>query len=121
MDIQNNHADDRLLIALGARLAAIRLARNMTQAQLATDAGLGLRTVQRLEQGAAATHLSGFLRVCRVLGLLDQLDMLIPEPAVSPIAQLRLQKQRRQRATRTRKQQPDVPKPSSDWTWGTPK
>ena len=108
-------ADDPLLAALGARLAGIRVARNMTQAQLAAEAGLGLRTVQRLEQGAAATHLSGFLRVCRVLGLLDQLDALIPEPAVSPITQLKLQKNRRQRASRAASK----PAQKSDWTWGT--
>ena len=107
-------ADDPLLIALGARIAGIRIDRNMTQVQLAAEAGLGLRTVQRLEQGAAATQLSGFLRVCRVLGLLDRLDALIPEPAASPIAQLKLQKNRRQRASRA------ASKPhKSDWTWGT--
>ena len=108
-------ADDPLLTALGARLAGIRIARNMTQAQLAAEAGLGLRTIQRLEQGAAATQLSGFLRVCRVLGLLDQLDALIPEPAASPIAQLKLQKSRRKRASRATSKRA----PKTDWTWGT--
>lgn len=107
-------SDEARLAAIGARLARIRLAQNMTQAELASEAGLGLRTVQRLEQGASATHLSGFLRVCRVLGLLDQLDLLIPEPALSPIAQLKLRKQRRQRATRTSSK----PGPATDWTWG---
>lgn len=107
-------SDEARLEAIGIRLAAIRLARNMTQADLASEAGLGLRTVQRLEQGAAATHLSGFLRVCRVLGLLDQLDALLPEPANSPIAQLKLHKRRRQRATRTSTH----PAPTTDWTWG---
>jgi transcriptional regulator with XRE-family HTH domain len=110
-------ADSALLITLGARLAGIRLASNMTQADLATEAGLGLRTIQRLEQGAAATHLSGFLRVCRVLGVIEQLDTLIPEPAISPIAQLKLRKPRRQRASRASAR----PKPRSDWTWGTTK
>ena len=117
MEISETNTDDTLLLTLGSRLAAIRLARNMTQADLAAEAGLGLRTVQRLEQGAAATQLSGFLRVCRVLGLLDRIDQLIPEPAASPIAQLKLRKQRRQRATRTA----DKRTPTSDWTWGTPK
>ena len=110
-------SDDARLSAVGARLAAIRLARNMTQAELASEAGVGLRTVQRLEQGAAATHLSGFLRVCRVLGLLEQLDALIPEPAASPIAQLKLHKKRRQRATRTSTK----PDPTTEWTWGDPR
>jgi len=109
--------DDPLLVDIGARLASIRLARNITQAELADEAGLGLRTVQRLEQGVAATNLSGFLRVCRVLGVLDRLDALIPEPAVSPIAQLKLQKNRRQRASRAA----GKTAPKTNWTWGTPK
>ncbi len=116
MDDFNTLADEPLLVTLGARLAGVRLSRNMTQAQLAAEAGLGLRTVQRLEQGAAATHLSGFLRVCRVLGLLDQFDALIPEPTASPMAQLKLKKHQRQRATGATAQ----PKERSDWTWGKP-
>jgi transcriptional regulator with XRE-family HTH domain len=105
---------DPLLVDLGARIAATRLARNMTQAQLAMAAGLGLRTLQRLEQGAAATQLSGFLRVCGVLGLLDRIDALIPDPAPSPIDQLRLQKSRRQRASGDTAH----PAPGVPWSWG---
>ncbi len=56
--------------------------------------------MQRLELGAAATQLSGFIRVCRVLGLVEQLDTFIPEPAASPMAQLKQQGRKRQRATR---------------------
>lgn len=105
-------SDDRLLREIGERLAAHRLARNLTQQSLAEQAGLGIRTVQRLEAGEGAAHLSGFLRVCRVLGLLDQIDALIPVPAASPIAQLKLQRKQRQRATRAVKER--APK---KWTW----
>jgi transcriptional regulator with XRE-family HTH domain len=77
--------DEAPLKVVGERLAALRLARNMTQAQLAEQAGLGLRKVQRLELGAAATQLSGFIRVCRVLGWVEHLDAFIPPPAISPI------------------------------------
>ena len=44
--------DDPLLTALGARLAGIRIARNMTQAQLAAEAGLGLRTMSTLAKAS---------------------------------------------------------------------
>ena len=100
-----------MLGQIGERLAAWRLARNLTQAQLADEAGVGLRTIQRLESGAVATHLSGFLRVARVLGLLDGVDALVPEPAPSPIAQLKLRGLRRQRASRSA-----APR-SAPWTW----
>ncbi len=99
MKIDEKLADEVLLRLIGERLAGLRLARNLTQQQLAEQAGLGLRTVQRLESGAVATQLSGFVRVCRVLGLVEQLDIFIPEPAGSPMAQLKMLGRQRQRAT----------------------
>ena len=96
-------------------MAQLRLAKNLTQEQLALQAGLGLRTVKRLESGAAATQLSGFVRVCRVLGLLEGLDAFLPEAAVSPMAQLKLQGRKRQRASGRRERAVGEPK---KWTWG---
>ncbi len=114
MKIDSNMADDTLLKLIGERLAGLRLAENLTQEQLANQAGLGLRTVQRLELGAVATQLSGFLRVCRVLGLLERFETLIPTPAVSPMAQLKLQGRKRQRATGHKA----APEKTQKWTWG---
>lgn len=107
--------DAALLQLIGERVAALRLARNLTQGQLAEQAGLGLRTVQRLELGAVATQLSGFIRVCRVLGLLERFDALLPQPAASPMAQLKLKERKRRRAS-GRKSAP-LP-PGKKWTWG---
>lgn len=70
MERNLNATDDAVLTLIGRRLAALRVAKNLTQRQLAEQAGLGLRTVQRLELGESGTHLSGFVRVCRMLGLL---------------------------------------------------
>ena len=117
MNITEKLTDDALLKLIGQRLAAVRLARNLTQQQLAEQAGLGLRTVQRLELGAAATQLSGFVRVCRALGLIEGFDALIPEAAPSPMAQLKLQGRKRQRA-RGGKAAPATP--AKKWTWGEP-
>jgi transcriptional regulator with XRE-family HTH domain len=108
-------SDDAMLKQLGFRLAQLRLSKNLTQGHVATEAGLGLRTLQRLELGTSATALSSFIRVCRVLGLNDQLNALIPELPPSPIAQLKLRGKLRRRAT-----QPPVnePKPGKNWQWG---
>jgi transcriptional regulator with XRE-family HTH domain len=116
MEIKSEMTDEALLRLVGERLAGLRLARNLTQQQLAEQAGLGLRTVQRLELGAAATQLSGFIRVCRVLGLVENLETFIPLPAVSPMAQLKLAGRKRQRATGQRA----VPGKPGKWTWGEP-
>lgn len=108
-------SDEALLRELGQRIARLRLERNLTQAQLAEQAGISKRTLERLEAGVAATQLSLFLRVLRQLDLLERLDLLIPEPQPSPLALLELQKAGRKRASR-----PRIAKPSGSWTWGQP-
>ncbi len=120
MKITAQLTDEAILHELGARLAAERLNLNLTQAVLAEQAGVSKRTVERLERGEVATQLSGFLRVCRVLGLLDRIEALIPPPTPSPIAQLKLQGRRRQRATGRRgaAARGDVVEEPRHWTWG---
>ncbi len=114
MKIEPRMTDEALLKLIGERLAQLRLSKNLTQEQLAEQAGLGLRTVQRLELGIAATQLSGFIRVCRALGLIERFEVLIPEAAASPIARLKLRSRQRQRAS-GRKSEGTKPK---KWTWG---
>ena len=120
MKIDGKLTDSVLLSLIGQRLVQLRLARNLTQQQLAEQAGLGLRTVQRLEQGAAATQLSGFLRVCRVLGIVEGFDLLLPEIAPGPLEQLKLQGRKRQRASGPRPTQGKAASKPTKWTWGEP-
>ncbi len=115
MRISSALTDEAILRELGSRLAAVRLARNLTQAALAEEAGLSKRTVERLESGQVAARLSAFVRVCRVLGLVDRLDALVPSPAVSPVEQLKLAGRRRQRASGSRTSGTSAKRP---WTWG---
>lgn len=112
--MDNILTDTALLKLIGERLAQLRLAKNLTQEQLAEQAGLGLRTLQRLELGQAATQLSGFVRVCRALGLAERFDLLLPAQPSSPIAQLKLQSRQRRRATGRK----SSAKPAAKWTWG---
>jgi len=116
MEISDKLTDETLLKLIGERLSQIRLSKNLTQEQLADQAGIGLRTVQRLELRAAATQLSSFVRVCRILGLVERFEVLIPEAAASPIAQLKLQSRKRKRATGRK----TVKSESKKWTWGEP-
>jgi transcriptional regulator with XRE-family HTH domain len=134
MKISAQLTDAAILGELGQRITGARLERNLTQAALAADAGVSKRTIERLESGAVATQLSGFIRVCRVLGLADGFDALIPAPVPSPVAQLKMQGRTRQRAsgnrtpptaaTATGDARKDArPRPSKQakpWTWGEP-
>lgn len=114
MKIAKQATDDTVLAELGRRLARIRLERNLTQAQLAEQSGISKRTVERLEAGAVGTQLSGFIRVCRVLDVLERFDALISEPVPSPVAQLKLRGRQRRRASTARMVKPSAPK----WKWG---
>ena len=55
MKIAKQATDKAVLAELGERLTQIRLERNLTQVQLAVEAGVAKSTVQRLEAGAVAT------------------------------------------------------------------
>lgn len=114
MKISKTLTNEAILQELGERLTAVRLERNLTQAALAEEGGVAKRTVERLESGEVATQLSGFVRVCRALGLLERLDALVPEGTASPIAQLQLQGRKRQRATGREAASGGAKK----WTWG---
>ena len=117
MKITKQATDEAILAELGARLAKIRLDRNLTQAELATQAGVSKRTVERLETGAVATQLSGFIRVCRVLDVIERFELLVPEPMPSPVAQLKLAGRKRQRASTAKPNHPTGTK----WQWGPEK
>lgn len=116
MKIDSSITDEQVQKLLGERLLGVRLVRNLTQGELAEQAGVSKRTVERLESGEVAIQLSSFVRVCRALGLLERFEMLIPEPAPSPIAQLKRQGKPRQRAS-GEKATSDGAEP---WTWDEP-
>ena len=98
MKIAKQATDAAVLTEIGRRLARVRLEKNLTQVQLAEQAGVSKSTVQRLESGDVSPQLSGFIRVCRVLDLIERLDLLVPEPVPSPVEQLKLGGKRRKRA-----------------------
>lgn len=115
MRITHHTTDSAAMQELGTRIARQRLNRNLTQATLATEAGVSVPTVQRLEQGKSC-QASSLIRILRALKLLEHLDGLVPEPPASPMQQLRTRGKLRRRAsspagTRIRERPPA-------WTWG---
>jgi transcriptional regulator with XRE-family HTH domain len=111
MKLAPQHSDVVILGELGKRLAAARLERNLTQAELASEAGVAKRTLERLEAGQSS-QLANLIRIVRALGFAGNFDLLVPETPPSPIAELELRGRKRERASRRAKR--ETPKP---WRW----
>ncbi|RPI67371.1 MAG: XRE family transcriptional regulator [Ignavibacteriae bacterium] len=114
MKITSTLSDEAVVLEVGQRLEQARIERGLTQAELAEGAGISKRTIERIESGAVAAQLTQLVRISRALGILERWDALIPEPGISPMALLKLQKNRRQRVTK-RKASDTLPQ---QWTWG---
>lgn len=98
MKISNSLSEPAVLEELGSRLALMRVQKNISQAQLALETGLAKRTIEYIESGRRAST-STFIRILRVLGILDRLDLVLPDSEPSPMEVLRSQGKRRKRAS----------------------
>lgn len=86
-------SDPEILEALGRRLAALRKATGLNQAEAARRGGLDRSTVSRAEGGDNPTLLT-VVRLLRVYGRVPALEAFIPEPEVSPMALIRSRKEK---------------------------
>lgn len=107
-------SSEQIEATLGQQIEKARLARNLTQADVARSAGISRRTITRLENGGGVS-LDTFIRVLRALGLADRIADLLPAPQIQPIERIRGQKKRRQRARATTGT--DNHAASSSWAW----
>ena len=101
-----------LLEETGRKLERLRLSRNITQSDLAQDAGVSLRTLRRLESGEGAT-LDSFIRILAALKLQQNMDLLIPNPRIRPIERVRTGGRERQRARSAK-----TVRHGTKWRWG---
>ncbi len=90
-------ASDQIEAALCKRLELIRLSRNMTQVQLAKEAGVSPRTIGRLGKGLGVS-VDTFIRVLTALGIQQNLEALLPDPSVRPIERIGVRRGERKRA-----------------------
>jgi transcriptional regulator with XRE-family HTH domain len=118
--IERYLTDEAVLSELGARLERTRLERNLTQRELAAQAGVERKAVQRIEAGESVKLIS-LIRVLRGLGLLDGLDQLVQEPVPSPMELLKLHGKSRRRASGDRLKSPPARDETALWHWGDEK
>lgn len=77
----------RAMTELGESLRTWRRLRELTVAETADRAGVGVSTLQRLEHGRGGT-VETLLRVARALGVLDQLTTAL-DPMSTDVGRLR--------------------------------
>jgi transcriptional regulator with XRE-family HTH domain len=105
-------SSNQIEAALCKRLESIRLSRNITQRQLAEEAGISVRTIGRLEKGEGIS-LDTFIRVLTALGVQQNLEALLPDPTVRPIERIGIDGGERKRA------RPSLTgNKRSKWSWG---
>lgn len=73
-----------ILTKLGIRIKDTRIRKNITQEELAIEAGVSSLTIANIEKGKSVT-LFMFISVLRALGILENLENLVPEMKVSPL------------------------------------
>lgn len=88
--------DDAVLTEMGARLAAYRLRKNITQAEVAQAIGVGRTTYVHLEAGMG--KLNTLVAALRYLECLESLDAFLPKPQFSPIAARKFNGKEKKRA-----------------------
>lgn len=91
-------SDRAILRELGRRLKRKRLHENMSQETVAERAGVARSTVALVEKGSP-TGLQTLIQILRVLGALEELDLFLPDPGISPLALAKMRGRERQRAS----------------------
>ena len=118
MRITPQLTDKAILHEIGDRLERRRIDAGLTQAELAEEAGISKRSVERIEAGHS-TDFVMLLRVLRVLNLLEALDQLVSDLPQSPLVLLKGRGRTRKRVGHSRRR-PDgtaAPKPAPPWKW----
>lgn len=102
MDMEwNSQSNSEILQEIGERIKKLRISKKLTQQQLADKAGVSLFTIAKIEKGFSVS-LSMLVAVLRVLRLLDNLELLLPDYQISPVELLK-QKQKLDKRVRSKK------------------
>jgi transcriptional regulator with XRE-family HTH domain len=118
MRITSELTDMAVLHEFGDRLGRRRIDAGLTQAELAEEAGISKRTVERIEAGHSADFIL-LVRVLRVLKLFEALDQLVPDSPQSPLTLLKSRGRARKRVGHSRRPPNGTapPKPAAPWKW----
>lgn len=112
MKITADNNNLAIMKEIGERVKRSRLDMQLTQKELAQRAGISARTLSTIEN-SGDVRLEILIRVFRAMGLVDNLNVLLPELEFNPEDYRTLGKSR-QRVSKREKQEDH----SSGWKWG---
>ena len=113
MKISGRENEQVILLEIGNRIKQYRISLNITQADLAEKCGISSSTLVRIENGIDSKF-SNYIKILNELGLLQNIDILIPEKQPDFKA-LYEQKPARQRVKSS------ISNSKSNWVWGEDK
>lgn len=89
--------DTAIMEEVGRRFRELRLRKNVTQEELAERTQTSTTRIKSLEAGKG--KLETMIAVLRELGSLDNLEVFLPDPGISPLQIAEMQGKKRQRAS----------------------
>ena len=98
---------------LGRRLKKARLNIDLTQAEVASRAGLNRRTVLNAEKGNV--QLGNLVAILVAMNMADQLNLFLPVQEISPIQLAKLKGRERQRASKSKKKKTRTQEDNASW------
>lgn len=87
MKLEKITPDNIILKELGKRLSRVRKQRGFSQESLALEAGIGVATLRRIEDGCDG-QISSWLKLLKALDMETIIDELLPENFNSPMAEV---------------------------------
>ncbi len=103
--------DDAIVAELGTFIKKSRIAKNKTQAETATAAGINRWTISQIENGEAIS-LNSLIQILRALDALHVFNSFIFQEQISPLEAVKLKQKERKRVRNSSKNNPTT---KSDW------
>ena len=115
MRIENHISEVHVLKELGDRISDYRIHMPMTQTELSQKTGLSVHTIVNIESGKSVQFIN-LIKILEALGLLHNLDVLVPAVEQRP-SEMFTKGKKRERATSPKYR----PQKNPDFKWGDEK
>ena len=110
MKINGYSSTGSTLLEMGQRLQDQRIAMSLTREAMSEASGISVSTIARMESGRSVAF-ENWIAVLRVLNMLENLDLLLPESGIVPSDYKVLGHNRKRASSSKRNQQ------AGTWKW----